>query len=475
VPSEIVVAPLPEVQNVYGALVSGLGEFIQKTPQAITDEVMVLANQQAAASVRHEAAARKLYSEVNQLVAQADTYRQVAERAGNARKAELFDRYARTLEGVAAERAVRGNAEWLRYIASETAEIADKGLLKSLARFGGGAIAVGYDAAQVVTAIGEGNGAQVIAAIGGIIGALAVVALAAVILPPATLTGITAALVAGGAAFVGNVLGDLLFSALYRALPDSIRARWEDGIRALALRDPLTLDLDADGLETLPVSAGVLFDHDGDGVRTGTGWVASDDGFLVLDRNGNGTIDSGRELFGDSTLKTNGQLAIDGFDALADLDTNADGKVDSLDAFWDNLRVWRDLDQDGVSDAGELATLSSLGITGFNTAKTANAVVLADGNRIADLGSYEKSDGTTGTMGDVGQMADIDLAEDTFHRRFDDQVALTEAALTLPTMQASGLVRDMRAAANRPINHFLGHRIQKADGLLPTNESKVGG
>jgi hypothetical protein len=254
--------------------------------------------------------------------------------------------------------------------------------------------------------------------------------------------------------------GDLIDESLRRAnfwdvffdfyFSGDVSRDFDRAHRAIARRDPLTLDLDADGLETRPVSAGVLFDHDADGVRTGTGWVASDDGFLVLDRNGNGTIDSGRELFGDSTLKTNGTLALDGFDALADLDTNADGKVDSLDAFWDNLRVWRDLDQDGVSDAGELATLSSLGITGFNTAKTANAVVLADGNRIADLGSYEKSDGTTGTMGDVGQMADIDLAEDTFHRRFDDQVALTEAALTLPTMQASGLVRDMREAASLP-------------------------
>lgn len=47
-------------------------------------------------------------------------------------------------------------------------------------------------------------------------------------------------------------------------------------------------------------------------------------------------------------------------------------------------------------------------------------------------------------------MADIDLAEDTFHRRFDDQIPLTEAALTLPNIQASGLVRDMREAASLP-------------------------
>ena len=220
------------------------------------------------------------------------------------------------------------------------------------------------------------------------------------------------------------------------------------GASARGLRDPLTLDLDSDGLETLPVSAGVLFDHDADGIVTGTGWVYRDDGLLVWDRNGNGLIDSGRELFGDSTLKSNGQLAVDGFDALADLDANADGKVDGLDPNFANLRVWRDLDQDGITDAGELSSLSSLGIAGFNTAKTANNQVLPDGNRIADLGTYIKSDGSSATMGDVGEMADIDLSEDTFNRRFSDQIPLTAQAETLPSMQASGLVRDMREAAS---------------------------
>ena len=116
-------------------------------------------------------------------------------------------------------------------------------------------------------------------------------------------------------------------------------------------RDPLTFDLDGDGLETTAIAATnpILFDHDGDGVKNGTGWVKPDDGFLVRDVNGNGTIDNGRELFGDSTIKSNGQTATDGFDALADLDSNADGKIDSNDTQFNNLRIWRDLNQDGIS------------------------------------------------------------------------------------------------------------------------------
>ena len=84
--------------------------------------------------------------------------------------------------------------------------------------------------------------------------------------------------------------------------------------------DPLVLDLDNDGIETIGIgSTVVVFDHNADGIRTGTGWVKSDDGFLVLDRNDNGMIDSGRELFGVDTIKSNGALAINGFDALSGL------------------------------------------------------------------------------------------------------------------------------------------------------------
>jgi hypothetical protein len=131
-------------------------------------------------------------------------------------------------------------------------------------------------------------------------------------------------------------------------------------------RDPLVFDLDGDGIETVGVSntSPIYFDYDGvaSTPKTSTGWVKSDDAFLVRDVNGNGTIDSGRELFGDATLKRNGQLAVDGFDALADLDSNADGKISSADSAFASLRLWRDLNQDGVSQANELFTLASQNI-----------------------------------------------------------------------------------------------------------------
>lgn len=127
--------------------------------------------------------------------------------------------------------------------------------------------------------------------------------------------------------------------------------------------DPLMLDLDGDGLELRRADGQVLFDHNGDTIKTGTGWISGDDGILVRDINGDGQITSGMELFGQDTVKLNGQKAANGFDALADLDSNHDGNFTSADLAWSSVKVWRDLDQDGVSDAGELFTLDQLGIS----------------------------------------------------------------------------------------------------------------
>ena len=115
-------------------------------------------------------------------------------------------------------------------------------------------------------------------------------------------------------------------------------------------RDPLTLDLDGDGIETTVQSGwkGVLFDHNNNGQKTGTGWLSADDGFLVLDKNSNGKIDNGTELFGDNTLLSDGTTASDGFAALADLDSNEDGLIDAGDTAYASLRVWQDKNQDGI-------------------------------------------------------------------------------------------------------------------------------
>jgi hypothetical protein len=170
-------------------------------------------------------------------------------------------------------------------------------------------------------------------------------------------------------------------------------------------RDPLVLDLDGDGIETVGIDplAPILFDHDADGVKTGTGWIQSDDGLLVIDVNGNGTIDSGRELFGDNSLlytALDGPVyAADGYAALRAQDSDSDGVVNSLDANFNQLRVWRDLNQDGISQAGELQTLSQAGIASIGVTGTATNTNLGNGNTQVASGSFTRTNGSTGQSG----------------------------------------------------------------------------
>jgi hypothetical protein len=102
------------------------------------------------------------------------------------------------------------------------------------------------------------------------------------------------------------------WSAYFLQLSEISEKAWDFFARAMnwiqPRRDPLALDLDNDGIETTAQDGwnSVLFDHNNDSVKTATGWLSGDDGFLVLDKNGNGTIDNGNELFGDNTQLSNG-------------------------------------------------------------------------------------------------------------------------------------------------------------------------
>lgn len=145
------------------------------------------------------------------------------------------------------------------------------------------------------------------------------------------------------------------------------------------------------------------------------GWISSKDGFLAIDRNHDGAINDGSELFGSSTKLADGSNAVDGFQALQTMDSNKDGVVDAKDAGFADLRVWVDANQDGVSQSSELHTLADLGITSLNLGAT-RTVDGDNGNVIGLVSSYTTADGQAHELSDVwlqigaGQNRVIDLS-----------------------------------------------------------------
>jgi Ca2+-binding RTX toxin-like protein len=214
--------------------------------------------------------------------------------------------------------------------------------------------------------------------------------------------------------------------------------------------DPLILDLDGDGIRTSGINSArpILFDHDGDHIKTATGWVGAGEAILVRDLDGNGKIDSGRELFGDNTLLTHGeragQMAAHGFEALADLDSNGDAVFDANDATLAGVKLWKDSNQDGISQHNEIFTFEQLGVHSIQVTGTGQNVDLGGGNRQTMQGKFTHigADGAT-TEKEVGNLL---LANNNFYREFTDNTIVDAALLALPTMRGSGLVRDLRAA-----------------------------
>jgi hypothetical protein len=163
---------------------------------------------------------------------------------------------------------------------------------------------------------------------------------------------------------------------------------------------PIVLDLDSNGIQTLSVDSGVQFDLLANGQPVQTGWVGSGDGLLVMDRNNDGTINDGSELFGSSTVLPDGTKAIDGYQALAQLDTNNDGVISSADAQFVRLGVWVDGDANGAAGTGEVKSLAELNISqlSLKVQKTNNT---NNGNLVGLTSSYETADGVKHIAADV--------------------------------------------------------------------------
>ncbi|HOJ32022.1 MAG TPA: hypothetical protein PKY35_04225 [Candidatus Hydrogenedentes bacterium] len=158
--------------------------------------------------------------------------------------------------------------------------------------------------------------------------------------------------------------------------------------------DPITLDLNGNGIQLTSYKEGARFDITGTGTPVTTAFVTGGDAFLAIDRNGNGKIDSGKELFGDQNGAKNG------FEELRKLDTNGDGRINAADREFDRLLLWKD-NGNGVTEPGELITLKEAGVKEIDLGYRNVNEVVAGGNRVAQVSSFVRNDGTRGKVADA--------------------------------------------------------------------------
>ena len=217
---------------------------------------------------------------------------------------------------------------------------------------------------------------------------------------------------------------------------------------ALAQRvDPLIVDLDGDGIETISLKNNVHFDFDGDKSAEAMGWVGSDDGLLVFDENGNGKIDGGNELFGNASSISEDEIAANGFLALANYDNNADGVMDEKDAMYSKIQVWRDVNSNGKTEDGELLSLKQAGIKSINLNYSEQYAVDDMGNEHNQVSTYTDFNGKEFDIHDV--WFEMDSVDTVIHN--DDYVILEETkdVFALPELKGTGKVNTLHQAMLR--------------------------
>lgn len=190
-------------------------------------------------------------------------------------------------------------------------------------------------------------------------------------------------------------------------------SRWSDNSNLAEERDQLLVEAGmADTRWACPLvfvppqqsvqfEPGPAFNWSGGASCEGTDWPSSATPWLALDRDGDGQISSGAELFGTGTRAAGANRARHGFEALAQLDVDADGAITPRDPAWSALVLWSDHDRDGQSSPDELRSLDSVGLHSLSLGHKSPFECGPDGNCLGQRADVFSNDLPAGQLVDV--------------------------------------------------------------------------
>ncbi|HHT7697461.1 TPA: hypothetical protein ACT2D0_000001, partial [Pasteurella multocida] len=203
---------------------------------------------------------------------------------------------------------------------------------------------------------------------------------------------------------------------------------------------PLIIDMDKNGIKTISVNKNVLFDLDNNLFAENTGWVGEGDALLVWDRDNNGFIDSGNELFGNHTMLANGDKAANGFIALHSLDSNGDNIFDAKDDKWLTLQLWFDHNQNGISEDGELVKLSESGIKSIDLSY--RNIDITDENENV----HRQISRVTWENGEESDITDVWFKKNSSKSFYKEQIDVSEDIKEMPNIVAFGNLLNLHEA-----------------------------
>ncbi len=202
---------------------------------------------------------------------------------------------------------------------------------------------------------------------------------------------------------------------------------------------PLVLDLNNNGIELISLeNSQVMWDIDEDLFLENSGWTAGSDGFLAIDLNSDGIITDHTELFGDAN--------VDGFSVLSGYDTNSDGSITSADTQFGDLLVWQDINENGVSDAGEVNDLAHWDITSIDLNASMPSNLYNEGHQITHTSTFTVDDGVNGPQS--REIVDVWFEFDNSLSVYTGDYTLDVAAAFTATLRGYGDLPTLHISAS---------------------------